>query len=171
MSKAVGSFIPARVAILTVSDTRTLETDTSGALVQSSLEEKNHHIVSRVLLKDNQHEIREHAAQMVANPEVDVLIITGGTGISDRDITPEAVQPLFDKEIPGFGELFRYLSFKDIGTSTIQSRALAGLAQKTLIFCLPGSTGACRLAMEQIILEQIDSTHRPCNFMTLLRSP
>ncbi|MCB1049553.1 MAG: molybdenum cofactor biosynthesis protein B [Acidobacteria bacterium] len=167
MAKAVTQFIPARCAVITVSDTRTEANDTSGDFIAEALVNAGHQVVDRKLIKDEIMQLR-HLVERLTQQAIDVVIITGGTGISARDITPEAVRPLFTKDIPGFGELFRMLSYQDIGTSTIQSRALAGLCNKTLVFCLPGSTGACRLAMEKIILEQINSTHRPCNFMTLL---
>lgn len=161
-------FVPLRVAVLTVSDTRTLETDKSGALAAEQLEAAGHRVAARVIVTDDAGKIREQVAAWIADDEVDAVITTGGTGITARDVTPDALTPLVTKPIPGFGELFRMLSYADIGTSTIQSRAEAALCSKTLVFALPGSTGAVRLAMEKIILPQLDSRTRPCNFVELL---
>jgi molybdenum cofactor biosynthesis protein B len=161
-------FLPLGVAVVTVSDTRTLETDTSGALLVSELEKAGHRVSGRRIVKDELETIRAACAAFIDDPEIDVVIATGGTGITSRDVTPEAVAPLFTKPIPGFGELFRWLSYADIGPSTIQSRAEAGLAGTTLLFTLPGSTGACRLALEKILIPQLDSRTRPCNFAELL---
>lgn len=157
-----------RVGVLTVSDTRTLETDTSGALVAELLGKAGHDPVQRGLVRDDLDAIRDHLRRLVSDPGVDVVIVTGGTGITARDVTPEALAPLVDKHVPGFGELFRMLSYRDIGASTIQSRACAALCSGTLVFVLPGSTGAVRLALEEIILPQLDSRTRPCNFAELL---
>ncbi len=161
-------FIPLRVAVLTVSDTRTLETDKSGALAAEQLESAGHRVAARVIVKDDAPAIRGQVAGWIADDAVDAVITTGGTGITGRDVTPDALAPLVSKAIPGFGELFRMLSYADIGTSTIQSRAEASLCGTTLVFALPGSTGAVRLAMEKIILPQLDSRTRPCNFVELL---
>ena len=161
-------FIPVNVGVLTVSDTRTLETDGSGGLIVSLLEAAGHRIAARAILKDSQVELRAQLAAWIADPGVDVVIVTGGTGVTPRDVTPEALAPLISKDIPGFGELFRYLSFADIGTSTIQSRAQAALCDQTFVFLLPGSTGGVRLGMEQIIIPQLDHRLRPCNFVMLL---
>jgi molybdenum cofactor biosynthesis protein B len=156
------------VAVLTLSDTRTRADDTSGDLLQERLESAGHQVVHRALLREDLEALREQFRRWVADAAVDVIIATGGTGMTRRDITPEAVQPLITKPIPGFGELFRMLSYAEIGTSTIQSRAAAGIADGTVIFLLPGSTHACRLAMDKIILSQLDATHRPCNLVELL---
>ena len=156
-------------AVLTISDTRTLETDTSGQCLVDGLEEAGHKVVQRSLVIDDVYKMRSIISQWIADPEIQVILTTGGTGFTGRDSTPEALEPLFDKHVIGFGELFRHLSFEDIGTSTVQSRAFAGLANKTVIFCVPGSTGACRLAWEKIIREQLDSRHRPCNFVGQLQ--
>jgi len=164
-------FMPARVGILTVSDTRSLETDTSGLLIQDELEGSGHHVISRKVIRDDTEIIRAALEIHLNDPGCEFVIMTGGTGLSHRDVTPEAIRPYITKPIPGFGELFRMLSYEDIGTSTIQSRALAGLCGKTVVFALPGSTGACRLAMSRIILQQIDNTHRPCNFRPLTQEP
>ncbi|WP_087500691.1 molybdenum cofactor biosynthesis protein B [Pseudomonas sp. SID14000] len=162
-------FVPLNIAVLTVSDTRTFETDTSGVLLASRAVDMGHRLVARVLLKDDLYKIRAQVAGWIADDGVQVVLITGGTGFTGRDSTPEAVNCLLDKHIDGFGELFRALSILDIGTSTVQSRALAGLANGTLVCCLPGSTGACRTAWEGILVEQLDARHRPCNFVPHLK--
>lgn len=154
--------------VVTVSDTRTLETDHSGALAVELLQSAGHRPVARELVRDEVPAIRGSVERGVADPEVHVVITTGGTGITARDVTPEAVGPLFDKWVEGFGELFRMLSYRDIGASSIQSRALAGVCRGTLVFVLPGSTGAVRLAMEEIIVPQLDHRTKPCNFAKLL---
>ena len=161
-------FVPVRAAVLTVSDTRTLETDGSGATIVERLEGAGHAIAARRIVPDELTTIREALRELVADPEVDVVIATGGTGVTPRDVTPEALAPLVTKPIPGFGELFRWLSFAEIGTSTIQSRAEAALCDTTYVFLLPGSTGAVRTAMDKILLSQLDARHRPCNFVELL---
>lgn len=162
------AFIPLRVAVLTVSDTRKIETDTSGGLLVSELERAGHRIVHRQIVPDDLERIRETVKSWVADPEVEIVLATGGTGITSRDVTPDAVAPLVTKAIPGFGELFRWLSYAEIGPSTIQSRCEGALCETTLVFTLPGSTGACRLALEKILLPQLDSRTRPCNFAELL---
>lgn len=153
------------MAVLTVSDTRNKETDTSGSWLVLAAESEGHSIVDRQLVIDDVYQMRAVVSQWIASPEVDVIITTGGTGFTGRDSTPEALSPLFDKHIEGFGELFRMLSYDEIGTSTIQSRCLAGLANNTAIFCLPGSTGACKTGWNGIISKQLDSTFEPCNFV------
>ena len=158
-----------KVAVLTVSDTRTQETDTSGAFLEEALRDAGHHIASRQLVIDDVYQLRAIVSQWIADPEVEVILTTGGTGFSGRDSTPEALAPLFDKTIDGFGEVFRALSHIEIGSSTVQSRALAGLANGTVIFCMPGSTGACRTAWEGVLRDQLDSEHKPCNFVGVLR--
>ena len=162
-------FVPLNIAVLTVSDTRTLDTDTSGGLLAERLQGAGHRLVARVLLKDDLYRIRAQVAQWIAEDEVQVVLITGGTGFTGRDSTPEAVSCLLDKQVDGFGELFRQISVPDIGTSTIQSRALAGLANGTLVCCLPGSTNACRTGWDGILVTQLDARHRPCNFVTHLK--
>ncbi|MEL0161261.1 MAG: molybdenum cofactor biosynthesis protein B [Halieaceae bacterium] len=157
------------VAVLTVSDTRTTDTDTSGAFLEDALRSAGHAVVDRQIVIDDIYQLRAVVSQWIADPGVEVVLTTGGTGFSGRDSTPEAVAPLFDKVIEGFGEVFRALSLDEIGSSTIQSRALAGLANGTVIFCMPGSTGACRTAWEGVIRDQLDSEHRPCNFVGVLR--
>ncbi len=166
--KTKGPFVPLNVAVLTVSDTRTRENDTSGDLVQERLETAGHKVVSRVILKDDVEKLRGQLRAWMADKNVEAVISTGGTGLTKRDVTPEAFEPLFTKAIPGFGELFRWLSYEEIGTSTIESRALAGVADDTLVFCLPGSTGACRTGMDKIILPQLNATTAPCNLTEML---
>ena len=164
MTQPSDQFYPLNICILTVSDTRSFDTDTSGQALQDLLESAGHQAYQRQLLKDDIYQIRACVSQWVADPQAQVILITGGTGFTGRDSTPEAVTPLFDKEIIGFGELFRHISYEEISASTIQSRATAGLANRTLIFCLPGSTGACHTAWNGILREQLDSRTRPCNF-------
>ncbi len=161
-------FVALNIAVLTVSDTRTLDTDTSGQTLVDRLEAVGHRLQARAIVKDDVYQLRAQVSAWIADPQVHVILSTGGTGFSHRDSTPEALQPLFDKQVEGFGELFRSLSFEEIGTSTIQSRAVAGLANGTMIFCLPGSTGACRTGWDRIIAEQLDKRHRPCNFVDML---
>ena len=163
-------FIALNIAVLTLSDSRTFENDTSGQYLVDALEAAGHHIAARELCKDDIYASRAVVSAWIADPGIDVVISTGGTGMTRRDSTPEALKPLFDRTIEGFGELFRQLSYDEIGSSTVQSRALAGLANQTLIFCLPGSTGACRTGWERILKEQLDSRHRPCNFAAQTRS-
>ena len=158
-----------KVTVLTVSDTRTQETDTSGAFLEEALRDAGHEIADRQIVIDDVYQLRAIVSQWIADPEVEVVLTTGGTGFSGRDSTPEALAPLFDKTIDGFGEVFRALSHIEIGSSTVQSRALAGLANGTVIFCIPGSTGACRTAWEGVLRDQLDSEHKPCNFVGVLR--
>ena len=156
------------VAVLTVSDTRVPETDSSGDYLVQALEAEGHRTVERDIVPDDIYQIRAILSAWIAVPEINAVLVTGGTGFSGRDSTPEAVQPLFDKDIDGFGEVFRALSYDEIGSSTVQSRALAGFANDTVIFCMPGSTGACKTAWQGVIREQLDSRHRPCNFVGVL---
>ncbi|HVU04916.1 MAG TPA: molybdenum cofactor biosynthesis protein B [Polyangiaceae bacterium] len=162
------AFVPVNVAILTVSDTRTPETDTSGAALFSGLSEAGHQIVRRRIVPDDLSRLRTTFEEWIGDPEVDVVIATGGTGITGRDVTPESLAPLVTKHIPGFGELFRHYSLADIGTSTIQSRADGAVCGTTLVFLLPGSTGAVKLALAKILLPQLDARTRPCNFVELM---
>jgi molybdenum cofactor biosynthesis protein B len=161
-------FHPLNIAVLTVSDTRTMETDKSGALLQSRAEEAGHHVVDRVICIDEFDQLVAQLQAWVADPGVEVVLTTGGTGVTGRDVTPEAVEHVGEKHIPGFGELFRWLSYQGISTSTIQSRATAVVAGGTYIFALPGSTGACRDGWEGILKDQLDIRHRPCNFAELI---
>ena len=157
-----------RVAVLTISDSRSLADDKSGDLLASFIAADQHQLVDRALVRDDIYAIRAQVSQWIADAEVQVVITTGGTGFTGRDSTPEALLPLFDKQIEGFGELFRQLSYADIGTSTIQSRAVGGLANGTLIFSLPGSSGAVTLGWEKILHNQLDINFRPCNFAELI---
>ncbi|ABZ74699.1 molybdenum cofactor biosynthesis protein B [Shewanella halifaxensis HAW-EB4] len=158
-------FSALNIAVLTLSDTRDFDSDTSGAFLESALLEAGHKLAERQIIKDDKYQIRSVLSQWIASDDVQVIITTGGTGFTDRDNTPEAVKPLFDRDIEGFGELFRHITYTELGTSTVQSRALGGIANKTAIFCLPGSTGACKTGWNKLIKEQLDATHRPCNFV------
>ena len=160
-------FVPLRLCVLTVSDTRTAAEDTSGDYLAAALAEAGHVLAGRALLPDDRYALRARVSQWIADDGVDGILVTGGTGFTGRDSTPEALLPLLDKTMPGFGELFRASSFEEIGTSTLQSRAFAGLANGTFLFALPGSTGACRTAWERIIRAQLDARTRPCNLATL----
>ena len=162
-----GEFIPVNIALLTVSDTRNEETDTSGRLLAERLRETGHHLAEKVILPDSIYQIRAVVSKWIADPAVEVVIITGGTGMTDRDRTPEAITPLFDKTIDGFGELFRSVSYQEIGSSTIQSRVLGGIANGTFIFAIPGSTNACSVAWDLILNPQLDNRTKPCNFVQL----
>ncbi len=161
-------FIPLRIAVLTVSDSRDEQTDKSGALLVQRLTEAGHLLADKQIVIDDIYAIRARLCQWIADAQVNAVISTGGTGVTGRDGTPEAIQPLLDKEITGFGELFRQLSYPHIKTSTLQSRALAGVANATYIFCLPGSTGACRDAWDGILRHQLDIRTRPCNLVELM---
>tara|TARA_R110001592_G_scaffold7190_1_gene40549 strand:+ start:19918 stop:20472 length:555 start_codon:yes stop_codon:yes gene_type:complete len=162
--------IPLNIAVLTVSDTRNESNDTSGQLLVDRLKEGGHNLSDKKIVIDDIYKIRANLSQWISDDKTHVVLITGGTGFTSRDSTPEAVTPLLDKIVDGFGELFRQISLDQIGTSTIQSRALAGMANKTLIFCLPGSTNACRTAWDEIISSQIDSRQGPCNFVPQLKN-
>lgn len=161
-------FIPLNIAVLTVSDTRTEATDKSGALLKERIESAGHRLSAKHIDPDDIYRIRATVSAWIADPATQVIITTGGTGVTGRDGTPEAVRPLLDKVIDGFGEMFRALSWQDIGTSTLQSRCLAGVANGTYIFCLPGSTGACATGWDQLIEKQLDYRTRPCNLAELL---
>ena len=169
--KSVVEFTPLAIAVLTVSDTRTEETDSSGLLLVEALQEAGHKLADKCIVKDNIYQIRAVLSRWIASENVQAVLITGGTGFTSRDSTPEAVTPLFDKIVDGYGELFRQVSYEQIGTSTIQSRAVAGYANGTIVFVMPGSNNACRTAWEKIILEQLDGRHRPCNFVEQLKQP
>jgi molybdopterin adenylyltransferase len=161
-------FVPLNIAVLTVSDSRTLADDKSGDALQEGVVTAGHRLVARELVRDDVYQLRAMLSRWIADPGIQVVLTTGGTGVTGRDSTPEAVTPLLDKQIEGFGELFRAISFTEIGTSTIQSRAFAGLANGTFVFCLPGSGGACRTAWDKILLAQLDHRTRPCNFAQLI---
>ena len=161
-------FIPLRIAVLTVSDTRDEKDDKSGAVLASMIAEAGHQLADKDIVTDDEKKIRKKVRKWIKDPEVDVVITTGGTGFSPRDVTPEAVQPLFDKEIDGFSALFHMLSYATIGTSTVQSRACGGMAGETFIFCVPGSPGACKDAWNGILKYQLDNRHRPCSFIEVM---
>lgn len=158
-------FIPLNIAVLTISDTRTESNDTSGDLLKSHLLEAGHVFAQKTIVKDDIYQIRKVVSDWIADSTVNAILTTGGTGFSGRDSTPEAISPLFDQAVVGFGELFRQVSFDEVGSSTIQSRCIAGVANKTVIFCLPGSNNACTTGWDKIIKEQLDSRHKPCNFV------
>ena len=160
-------FMPLSLCVLTVSDTRTAENDSSGDYLCASLTSAGHRLHERRIARDDRYLVRAIVATWIADPAVDGVLVTGGTGFTGRDSTPEAIAPLLDKTMPGFGEMFRVLSFDEIGTSTLQSRAFAGLANETFVFCLPGSTSACRTAWEKLIRTQLDATTQPCNLAGL----
>lgn len=161
-------FIPVRIAVLTVSDSRTLENDTSGETLARRIEEAGHVLAARALVRDDPAQIRETVQGWIADPEIDVVITTGGTGLTGRDVTPEALEPLFDKRIEGFSVIFHNVSYESVGLSTLQSRALAGVASGVFIFCLPGSTGAVKDGWDKVIRLQLDSRHKPCNLVEIM---
>jgi molybdenum cofactor biosynthesis protein B len=161
-------FLPVNIAVLTVSDTRTPENDTSGDTLATRITEAGHKVAARTILPDDKDKLVAQLRAWIADPEIDVVISTGGTGVTGRDVTPEAFHAVYEKEIVGFGELFRHLSYAKIGTSTIQSRATSGVAHGTYLFALPGSTSACREAWDDIIVWQLDSRHKPCNLVELM---
>ncbi len=169
MSDTPKTQIPVNAAVLTVSDTRDASNDTSGDYLAEQLKNAGHNVVERMIVKDDVYQMRAIVSKWIADESVHVVISTGGTGFSARDNTPDAIAPLFDKTIDGFGEIFRQLSYAEIGTSTVQSRALAGVANQTVILCVPGSTGACKTAWQGIIGEQLDSRQGPCNFVGSLK--
>jgi molybdenum cofactor biosynthesis protein B len=162
------TFTPLSIAVLAVSDTRTLETDTGGALLKSLMETDGHKCFERAVVRDDIHLIRAKVMEWVVNPDVDAIITTGGTGFSGRDVTPEALEPLFQKRMDGFSVLFHQYSATMVGTSSLQSRATGGLIGETFVFVLPGSRGACRDAWEGILRSQLDNRHKPCNFVELM---
>ena len=162
------AFVPLRIAVLTVSDTRRLAEDKSGALLAARIEAAGHSIADRKIVTDDIERIRAQLQAWIADPKIDAVISTGGTGFTGRDVTPEAAEPLFEKRMEGFSTLFHMVSFPKIGSSTIQSRATAGTANGTFIFCLPGSPGACRDAWDEILVHQLDYRFRPCNFVELM---
>ena len=165
--KTEPTFVPLRLCVLTVSDSRTAADDSSGDYLVGALVEAGHELAGRALLPDNRYQLRACVSQWIADGTVDGVLVTGGTGFTGRDSTPEALLPLLDKKMPGFGEMFRAISFEEIGTSTMQSRAFAGLANGTFVFCLPGSTSACRTGWEKLIRAQLDARTRPCNLANL----
>ena len=162
------AFVPVRIAVLTVSDTRTLETDGSGAYLAGAIEGAGHEVAARTIVPDDAAKIRAAVQAWIEDPDVDAVISTGGTGLTGRDVTPEAVAPLFDKVLEGFAVVFHNVSFQSVGLSTIQSRACAGVANGTFIFCLPGSGGAVRDGWEKVISPQLDARTRPCNLVEIM---
>ncbi|GGB68283.1 molybdenum cofactor biosynthesis protein B [Henriciella pelagia] len=161
-------FIPVRIAILVISDTRTFDTDTSGTTLAQRIEGAGHVVADRKIVTDDKAAIRAQVSTWIADPDIDVVITSGGTGLTGRDVTPEALTPLFDKVIEGFSVIFHQVSFQSVGLSTLQSRAIAGLASGTFIFCLPGSTGAVKDGWDKVISLQLDSRHKPCNLVELM---
>ncbi len=161
-------FIPVNIALLTISDTRTIEDDTSGKVLKERAQASGHHVTEQTIVRDDKYAIRAQLSQWIADDDIQTIITTGGTGLTGRDGTPEAAEVLFDKTIVGFGELFRQISYDTIRTSTVQSRAIAGVANGTFIFCLPGSSGACKTGWDDILKDQLDVRHRPCNFVELM---
>lgn len=171
MGKPLAEFIPLNVAVLTVSDSRDAASDSSGDYLREAVTEAGHQVLDHALIKDDRYRIRAVVSSWIASRDVQVVLINGGTGFNSKNSTPEALLPLFDREIEGFGELFRMVSYEEIGTSTIQSRAVAGVANQTVIFAVPGSTSACQSAWERIIQEQLDARTRPCNFVSHVKKP
>lgn len=164
----MSNFQPLNIAVLTVSDTRQLADDKSGAYLAEALQADGHILADRQICKDDIYQIRHLVSAWITDSTVQVILLTGGTGVTGRDITPEAILPLLDKQVEGFGELFRLISYEEIGTSTLQSRTIGGLANQTYIFALPGSLGACKTAWSKILSAQLDNRHKPCNFSELM---
>ncbi len=169
-SHGAKAFIPLNIAVLTVSDTRDESNDTSGQLLVERVTSAGHHLAEKAIVKDDIYQLRAIVSKWIADENVQAVISTGGTGFTLRDNTPEALMPLFDKDVEGFGEVFRAISLEEIGTSTIQSRAFGGIANQTVILCVPGSTNACRTAWDKLIKEQLDASHKPCNFVPHLNT-
>lgn len=167
-TSAEAKFIPLDVAVITISDSRTIENDSSGDFLATSLANAGHRVVCRKIVKDDKYELRAEFSALIADKGVQIVLATGSTGLTGRDVAPEALEPLFDKRIDGFGEIFRRSSITDIGAATIQSRAFAGLANGTVVFCMPGSPNACRTAWEEVIRPQLDARTRPCNLANLM---
>jgi len=168
MTATEKQFIPLNIAVLVVSDTRTEADDTSGKCLADRLKESKHRLAAKTIVKDDIYQIRATVSGWIADKDINVIISTGGTGVTGRDGTPEAIAPLLDKTLDGFGEVFRMLSYQDIKTSTIQSRAISGVANATYVFCLPGSASACRTAWDELIKEQLDFRTKPCNLVQLM---
>lgn len=169
MSKVSSEFVPLNIAVLTVSEKRTAADDTSGDYLREAAQSAGHQIIASRIVRENIYQIRAQVSAWIASDEIQAILINGGTGFTAGDVVPEAIRVLFDREIEGFGELFRMVSYEDIGTATIQSRAIAGLANQTVIFAMPGSTRACHTAWERIIQEQLDARQKPCNFYPHLK--
>jgi molybdenum cofactor biosynthesis protein B len=161
-------FLPVNIAVMTVSDTRTRETDKSGDVLERMITEDGHRVAERVIVRDDVDALLAALERYIADPDLDCVIATGGTGVTGRDVTPEAFRKVFEKEIDGFGELFRWISFQKVGTSTMQSRAVGGVANGTYLFALPGSSGACKDGWQEILRHQLDSRHQPCNLVELM---
>jgi molybdenum cofactor biosynthesis protein B len=164
-----GAFLPLNIAVLTVSDTREEHNDTSGLALTTRLQEAGHHLAAKEISKDDVYQLRAVVSKWIADENIQVILTTGGTGFTARDNTPEALLPLFDKNIEGFGEVFRAISLQEIGTSTVQSRAFGGMANNTVVLSVPGSTNACKTAWDKLISEQLDASHTPCNFVPHLK--
>ena len=171
MGKSTAEFVPLNAAVLTVSDSRDAASDSSGDYLREALTEAGHRVSDHAIVKDNRYRIRAVVSSWIVSPDVQVIMVNGGTGFNSKNSTPEALLPLLDREIEGFGELFRMISYEDIGSSTLQSRAVAGMANETLILAVPGSTGACQIAWERIIRDQLDARTRPCNFVSHVKKP
>lgn len=171
MGKGTAEFISLNVAVLTVSDKHTAASDTSGNYLKEAVTAAGHQVIDHAIVADDRYRIRAVVSSWIASSDMQVVLINGGTGFNSKNSTPEALLPLFDREIEGFGELFRMVSFEDIGTSTLQSRAVGGMANQTLILAVPGSTSACQLAWERIIQDQLDARTRPCNFVSHVKKP
>ncbi|AUX72164.1 molybdenum cofactor biosynthesis protein B [Erwinia pyrifoliae] len=169
MGKGSSDFIPLNVAVMTVSDRHSADSDSSGSYLREALAGAGHQVLDHAIVPDNRYRIRAVVSSWIASKDVQVVLINGGTGFNEKNATPEALRPLFDREVEGFGELFRMISWEDIATATLQSRALAGIANGTLIFAVPGSTAACQLAWERIIQHQLDARTRPCHFVSHLK--
>lgn len=161
-------FVPLKIAVLTMSDTRSLSEDRSGTVLSERLQKAGHQLADRAICKDDIEQIQSQVSVWINDPDIDVILTTGGTGFTGRDVTPEALAPLFEKHMDGFSHVFHRVSFEKIGTSTIQSRATAGVANSTYIFALPGSSGACKDAWDEILVHQLDYRHQPCNFVEIL---
>ncbi len=162
------NFVPIKIGLLTISDTRNFQTDKSGDLLASRINEAGHKLVKREITQDNIDKITENLKKSIKDRDIDVVVSTGGTGLTGKDVTPEAFRSVFDKEIEGFGEMFRFISFQKIGTSSLQSRAVAGVSGGTYLFALPGSPSACRDAWDNLLVHQLDYRHRPCNFVEIM---
>lgn len=171
MGKSTAEFVPLNVAVMTVSDSRDAASDSSGDYLREAVTQAGHQVLDHALVKDNRYRIRAVVSSWIASEDVQVVIVNGGTGFNSKNSTPEALVPLFDREIEGFGELFRMISYEEIGSANLQSRAVAGLANQTLIFAVPGSGGACQSAWERIIQDQLDARTRPCNFVSHVKKP
>lgn len=171
MANTSAEFMPLNVAVLTVSDSRDTASDSSGDYLREAVTEAGHQVLDHALVKDDRYRIRAVISSWIASSDVQAVLVNGGTGFNSKNSTPEALLPLFDREIEGFGELFRMISYEDIGSSTLQSRAVAGIANQTVIFAVPGSTGACQLAWERIIQDQLDARTRPCHFVSHVKKP